>query len=236
MPVPENRFWNVRLVHVEDLEYIAFKRRMADRRPSRGGPRAAGEVLGGVVERCVQLWLSKYVSLQEERILTYEQRNEYNGRTSTLYRELDGVWRIDDVSLCLFEIKMTYKEKMEDGIGLKQLETAEEILYSSGKFQYILKRMVYISEERVVVLDDLPALEPDDENSELGVVWVPPSEVVAAAKELELELPENWLEPESREGSVEDPEREEWKQFANSESETTANPLADALKKVMERE
>jgi len=40
----------VQLVKPDDAEYIAFMRRMADKRPSRGGPRAAGEYLGGLVE------------------------------------------------------------------------------------------------------------------------------------------------------------------------------------------
>ena len=232
MPPLENRYWNVRLVPADALDYIAFKRRMADRRPSRGGPRASGEVLGGKVERAIQHWLAKYVILDADRILTYDQRNEYNGRVSPQFRELDGVWKIDDVSLCVFEIKLTYAERMENGTGLKQLETAEEILFASGKYQYVLKRLVYVAEERVVVLDGVEAVEPDDECAELGVIWVPPSEVVLAAQELEIDLPENWLEPESREGHVEDPEREEWRQFAG-EDESAGNPMAEALKRLL---
>ena len=45
---------------------------MADRRPSRGGPRAAGEYLGGLVEQCVRHWLGKAVPLSEERILVWQ--------------------------------------------------------------------------------------------------------------------------------------------------------------------
>ena len=232
MAVPENRYWNVRLLPTDAPDYIAFRRRMADRRPSRGGPRASGEVLGGKVERAIQHWLAKFVVLDTDRILTYDQRNEYNGRVSTLYRELDGVWKIDDVSLCVYEIKLTYAARMENGAGLKQLQTAEEILYASGKYEYVLKRMVYVAEERVTVLDGIEAVEPDDECAELGVIWVPPTELLAAAAELEIELPENWLEPESREGHVEDPEREEWRQFAGDE-ETSSNPMAEALKKLL---
>src|SRR5205823_7250700 len=99
-------FRHVRLVTPDDPEYIAFMRRMADKRPSRGGPRAAGEYLGGVVEMAVRHWLADFVPLQEERILCWEQRQR-NGRQGTLYRELDAVWKIDDESLCLYEMKLT---------------------------------------------------------------------------------------------------------------------------------
>ena len=233
----DNTYWNVRLVTPEDADYVAFMRRMADRRPSRGGPRAAGEVLGGLVERSVRHWLSRYVPLSEERILAWEQRQR-NGRNATLYREIDGIWPIDDESLCLYEMKLTFPENMERGVGLRQLEASTETLFASGKYQYLLKRLVYIGEERVPVLGDLPELEPDDEYAELGVVWVPPVAVEEAARELEIELPDNWLEPESREGFFEDPEREAWREFADTTArepgaEEIANPMADALRRLL---
>lgn len=230
-------FREVRLVKTDDPEYIAFMRRMADQRPSRGGPRAAGEVLGGLVEQCVRHWLSGFVPFQEERILTWEQRLR-NGRHGRLYREIDGVWTIDHESLCLFEMKLTYAENMENGVGLSQLDASADTLFTTRKYRYILKRLVYVAEERVTVLDDLPALEPNDENSELGVIWVEPAWVEAAAKELEIELPENWIKPESREGTVEDPAREEWRQFAEQAAETEEsayNPLAEALRRAKEK-
>ncbi len=232
---------NIKLVPPEDDEYVAFMGRMADKRPSRGGPRAAGEYLGGVVELAVRHWLSQIVALQPERILTWEQRLR-NGRHGTLYRELDAVWQIDDVSLCLFEMKLTTSEHMEDGSGIRQLNIASDILFESKKYDYILKRLVYVAEEQVPVLEDLPVLEPNDEYAELGVIWVPPSEVIKAAGELELDLPEDWLLPESREGFLEDPEREEWRQYANTEAvdpesnEPDPNsPMAEALKRLLEK-
>lgn len=233
----QNNYGSVQLVTPDDPEYVAFVRRMADRRPSRGGPRQAGEYLGGLVELCVRHWLAQQVPLQEARILTYEQRQR-NGRQARLYRELDAVWPIDDVSLCLFEMKLTFPENMERGVGLFQLETATEILFASGRYEYILKRLVYVAETKVTVLEDLPELAPDDEFAELGVVWVAPEAVEAAAQELELELPDNWREPELREGRLQTTETEEWRQYAEpQEPENEAepsNPLAEALRRAQQ--
>lgn len=238
MAFAQNSYGNVQLVTPEDPEYIAFMRRMADRRPSRGGPRQAGEYLGGLVELCVRHWLAQQVPLQEARILTYEQRQR-NGRQARLYRELDAVWPIDEVSLCLFEMKLTFPENMERGVGLFQLETATEILFASGRYDYILKRLVYVAETKVTVLEDVPELAPDDEYAELGVVWVAPEAVEVAAKELEIELPENWREPESREGPLQTTEAEEWRQYAEpQEPEDEAepsNPLAEALRRAQQK-
>ena len=233
----DKSYWNVRLVTPEDADYVAFMRRMADHRPSRGGPRAAGEVLGGLVERCVRHWLGKSVPLSEERILVWQQRQR-DGRHATLYREIDGIWQIDEESLCLYEMKLTFPENMERGTGLRQLEASSETLAASGRYQYILKRLVYIGDERVTVLEDIPELEPDDEYAELGVVWVPPAAVQESAGELEIVLPENWLEPESREGFMEDPEREAWREFADTAARqpsenTDGSPMADALRRLM---
>ena len=218
----------------DDADYIAFLRRMADRRPSRGGPRAAGEVLGGLVERAVRHWLSKSVPLLDERILTWEQR-QWNGRNATLFREIDAIWQIDDESLCLYEMKLTFAENMERGVGLRQLGASTETLAAAGRYKYLLKRLVYVAAEKVPVLDDLPELEPDDEYAEVGVVWAPPAAVEEAARELEITLPDNWLEPESREGVVEDPEREAWREFADTAAREpgdagAGNSMAEALR------
>ena len=119
-----------------------------------------------------------------------------------------------------------------------------------------LKRLVYIGDEPVEVLDGVPSVSPDDEYEELGVIWVPTAEIEAAAQALEITLPDNWREPESREGVVEEPEREEWRQYADTsaraqgegeapdtnaepDAEPTApaadNPLAEALRRAMEK-
>lgn len=231
-------YWNVRLVTPENADYIAFMRRMADRRPSRGGPRAAGEVLGGLAERAVRHWLSRFVPLAEERILTWEQRGA-NGRHVTLYRELDAIWQIDDESLCLYEMKLTFPENMERGVGIKQLDASVATLSAANRYQYLLQRLVYIGDERVNVLDGLPELEPDDEYTQLGVVWVAPAEVEAAAKELQIELPENWLQPEAREGVVENPEMEAWREFADTETrlqsdDAAGGPMAEAMRRLLQ--
>jgi len=232
----DNPFWNVRLVAPEDADYIAYMRRMADRRFPRGGPRAAGEYLGGLVERAVRHWLGKALPLSDERILVWDQRQR-NGRNSTLYREIDAVWHIDDESLCLYEMKLTFAENMERGVGLRQLEASSETLFASSKYKYILKRLVYVAEEKVEVLEGLPELEPNDEYAEIGVIWAPPASVVEAATELGIELPANWLEPESREGPMEDPEREAWREFAESSTtdpeDESGSPMAHALKKLL---
>src|SRR5262249_30856258 len=129
-------------------------------------------------------------------------------------------------------------ENMKNGVGLRQLDIAADTLFLNPRYRYILKRLVYVAEERVTVLEeDLPALAPDDEHEELGVIWVSPDDVAAAAEELGLELPEGWRLPESREGTIDDPEREEWRQFADttarepSEAETPNSVLAEALRR-----
>ncbi len=235
--MPIDPYWNVRLVTPDDAEYISFMRRMADRRPSRGGPRAAGEVLGGLVERAVRHWLNKSVPLIDERILVWEQRQR-NGRNATLYREIDAIRQIDEESLCLYEMKLTFPENMERGVGLRQLDASTETLFASGRYQYLLKRLVYVGTEHVTVLDGLPELERDDEYAEVGVVWAPPEAVEEAARELEITLPENWLEPESREGFAEDPEREAWREFADTtarepDAGEPSNPMAEALRRLL---
>jgi len=231
----------IQLVRPDDAEYVAWRKRMSDKRPSRGGPRQAGEYMGGLAEQCVQHYLRQWVPLQEERILTWEQRLR-NGRAGRLYRELDGVWTIDHESLCLFEIKFTFPENMERGTGVKQLNIAQDLLFATNRYQYILRRLVYIADEHLTVLDEVPTVEPNDEYTDLGVIWVPTAAIESAASELGLELPENWREPESREGHMEDPERDEWQQYADTasreaEPETEEppadNPLAQALRRAL---
>ena len=135
-------------------------------------------------------------------------------------------------------MKLTFPENMERGVGLRQLEASTETLFASGRYQYILKRLVYVGEDRVTVLDGLSELEPDDESAEVGVVWVPPEAVEEAARELEITLPENWLAPESREGVVDDPEREAWREFADTTAREPdggepTNPMAEALRRLL---
>ena len=84
------------------------------------------------------------------------------------------------------------------------------------------------------------------------MIWVPTAAIEQAASELEISLPENWREPESREGAMEDPEREEWRQYADTSARTpnageaegaeadpeaaaAGNPLAEALRRALER-
>lgn len=231
---------DIRLVRPDNEDYVAYMRRMADLRPSRGGPRQAGEMLGGLVERAVRHWLSTQVPLQEERILSWEQRLS-NGRHGRLYRELDAVWPIDAESLALFEIKFTTPERMAAGVGLDQLDLAAGILSRSKTYRYLLLRLVYVAAQPIPVLADeenpegVPVLPPSEEYEELGVVWVPPTIVEESALALGLDLPQNWLDPEAREGVVEDPEREAWRLYVEGDSAgPSESPLAAALKRLLE--
>jgi hypothetical protein len=63
--------------------------------------------------------------------------------------------------------------------------------------------------------------------------------VEEAAGELEIPLPENWLDPESREGVFEDPEREAWREYADTtakdaEEGEPGTAMAEALRRMME--
>lgn len=246
MTPQQSRYHEPRLARPDDPEYLAWMARLRDSRPARGGPRQAGEFLGGLIEECARHWIGKHVPLQDERILTWEQRQR-NARMGRFYRELDAVWRIDAESYCLFEIKFTYAERMQDGAGIKQLNIARDILFEDASVRYVLRRLVYIADEALPVLDDLPALAPDDEFTDLGVVWIPFAEIEAAAGELGLELPENWREPESREGYLEDPDRAEWSAYLEpaekpetpEDAEAPADPnspLAQALRRALKSE
>ena len=234
---------DIHLILTDDEGYIAWLRRMADRRPPRTATarRSAGEYLGGLVEQCVRHVIGKKVALKPERILAWQQRLK-NGRMGPMYRELDAVWQIDDESLCLYEVKFTRQELMEKGSGIKQLNISASILLSDTRWKYVLKRLVYLAAEadHVDVLDGLPELDAAEEYEELGVVWITPQQVEEAATELGLQLPANWTEPEAREGDLEDPERDSWKQFLPHDEATgdeagavENSPLAEAMRKAL---
>lgn len=227
---------HIRLAPPDDAEYLGYLARLRDARPPGWGRRSAGEYLGGVVEKAVVHWLKSRVPLKEERILTWEQRLK-NSRSGRLYREIDAIWEIDSESLCLFEIKFTHAENIAKGAGIKQLETSCEILAQVPEYQYLLKRLVYVADEPVPLNDDtIPAVEPDEEFEEWGVIWVSLDAVAQAAEELGLELPENWREPTAREGRLETAAQEEWKQYGETEAPEEENPLAEALRRAMQQE
>ncbi len=222
-------FRNIRLVAPDDSDYIAFLRRMADKRPPKLGEsqRSAGEVLGGLVEQCVRHWLSKIVDLKPDRILCWEQRL-HNGRYGTMYREIDAIWQIDSESLCLYEFKLTHVDNMRSGVGIRQLNASADTLFIDSSWSYVLKRLVYIDIGRVEVLDNLPVVSANDEFAEIGVIWVSPDDVNAAALEIGVELPVDWTEPESREGSVEDPAAREWRQYLAEDKPSTGTTGVEA--------
>ncbi len=236
---------DIRLVRPDDRDYLAFVARIREQYPSRGGPRQAGEFIGGLVEQAVVSLLGDHVTLQEERILTWEQRLR-NGRNGRLYRELDGVWKIDHESLCIFEVKFTLPDLIARGNGIKQLNIAQRLLLSSGSLQYVLKRLVYVTSEPIPVLNDpegdypqgLPSLEIGDAFEELGVIWLTPEAVSQRAEQLGLSLPESWTDEETRSGEIYDPEREEWRQYSDAadiKPEEQESPLARALRMAQEK-
>jgi hypothetical protein len=239
-------YHSVQLVAPDDPGYVAAMRQAARQRPARGGPRQAGEQLGGMVEQAVRHWLAAQVPLTPERILSW-RRARRERLFDRQYRELDAVWAIDNESLCLFEIKLTTPENMARGRGLAQLGRAAEILLASPRYRYVLERLVYVAAEPAPVLEgDIPALPPTDEFEQVGVVWAPPAGVEWAARELGLDLPPNWLDEEARQGAVADAraEAEEWRQYANTAAPSAAapdslvgseGPLAAALRRAMQQ-
>ena len=65
----------------------------------RGAGRARrAKCWAGAWRRRFSIGFRSYVPLQEERILGWTQRLR-NGRNGESYREMDGVWQIDDESL-----------------------------------------------------------------------------------------------------------------------------------------
>ncbi len=233
---------NITLLKPDHPEYLAFLARIRDANPPRGGGRQAGEYLGGLVELCVRHWLNEQIPLSHERILSWEQKLK-NGRHGTMFRELDAVWQIDHESFCLYELKFTLPEFMENGSGLKQLNIAANILENIPGIKYILRRIVYLSETPVAVLADedypegIPVVTPDDETTDLGVIWVPMESIETAAQNLAIELPENWRLPEAREGTVLDAEQEEMRKHLSTVNEgatNMGNSLAEALQRALE--
>ncbi len=227
---------HIRLVRPDDSEYRGYLARLRDNRPPGWGRRSAGEYLGGKVEQAVQHWLQSHIPLKEERILSWEQRLK-NNRSGRCYREIDAIWQIDSESLCLFEIKFTHADNIARGAGLKQLEASSAILSQVEEYAYLLKRLVYVADEPSPLSDEtIPVVEPTEEYEEWGVIWVSLDTVAQAASELEIELPENWRDPTAREGFLETPEQEEWKQYGESETPEESNPLAEALRRAMQQE
>ena len=133
------------------------------------------------------------------------------------------------------------------------MNTSAEILFTNPRWKYILKRLVYVAEapHPGAEQDDEGiglafALEPGDECAELGVIWLTPQQVEAAAKELAIELPEGWQQDEvagrpilkTRSARSGDSLREQRKP-ASEENEDIIpddNPLAQALRRAMQQE
>lgn len=192
----DHQFQRVQFVSPHSAEYRQRRQQIRDAHPTHGGPRHPGERIGGIVERAVRFWLSQYVTLEEDRILSWRERNVGGVR----YQELDGVQRVSSEELCLFEIKLTTRAAMQRASGISQLNAAQEALAASDGWRTIRRRLVYVAEVPQVVgrSQEIPWMVPGEQREEVGVIWVPPAEVTAATKALGLSLPENWLDPSTR--------------------------------------
>jgi hypothetical protein len=198
----------------------------------RKGPRAAGEVLGGQVERAARHYLGAHIALQAERILRWKQI-DHSRRYATRYRELDAVERLDTNSLCLFEIKLNGVRGMERGEGLRQLRKSTQTLLMSQEYKRICRRLVYISDDPVKVKGGLPAVGVEDVESEEAVIWLSSKTIESAASDLGIILPDNWLDPAARIGSLK-AEDEEWRSYVEGAGSGTwlSHSLADAFRRV----
>jgi len=194
----EQRVQRVQFVNPRSAEYRQRQEQIWDAHPAHGGPRHPGERIGGMVERAIRFWLSQHVTLDEDRILSWRER----GASGIRYQELDGVQRVSSEELCLFEIKLTTQAAMQRASGISQLNAATGVLSAGTGWRSIRRRLVYTADTTLEVgrSPGIPSTAPGDLREDLGVIWVPPAEVSAAAKTLGLCLPENWLDPGARQG------------------------------------
>jgi hypothetical protein len=221
----------VRWLQPDAQEFKRYIRTLRAQKPPSRGQRQAGEIIGRMGEKAVRHWLSARIPLQPERVLSWEARLP-RGQYCTLYREIDAVRRLDQTALCLFEIKIAAVNRLRQGYGLGQLGEAVKILASDPRWRTIL-RLVYVGDDAVPVKNGLPVLDPQDDSTPLGVIWVPPTVVEEAACELGLCLPDRWQEAEFRSGSLTSPEGTApvANNAVNSLREPAEGPIAEALRR-----
>lgn len=167
--------------------------------------RDRGEVIGRQVEECARYLIGRKLPLLTERYLAY---NEHHPQTGVIARsrELDGVSRLATGKAVLLEAKLAPCARYLKMPGLNQLHTASCILKEI--YPELLLRLVYIvpCEGYAPVLPNVPVVQMKDTTSPIGVIWIEPAAIEAAAKRLRLHLPSNWNSPKGRHGNIAFPE------------------------------
>lgn len=193
--------FNARWIAPTDPSYVAWGRaRAARRRAKRVGPparREMGEIIGGIVERAARHCLAQQAALQDGRILTWRE-TQTGARAATLYREVDAVQRINN-GFKLFEIKLTTEGNMGMNYGLVQLRKSQKIIKDGmrgASRARCLLRLVYIAE--VPLESSLPEVDSLDDSTPVGIIWITPNQIEASALDLGVELPADWMNPETR--------------------------------------
>jgi len=176
------------------------------------GKRAAGEIIGKLVEITACYILHQHVPLQEERILACTMPNRL-GDYIQLHREIDAVARIDSRTLLICEVKLSKSVYLQQGVGLQQVSDSARLLRSGGCCSQVRKRLVYIAKHPLPLYYGMTSVAIDDTTTESGVIWLTSEQIIAAACELDIPLPQGWMNPAVRGRSV--AETAEWRHFAN---------------------
>ena len=229
-----NAISRVQLISPHSPEYRLFLQKILENRTSRGGQRNAGEMIGRLAERAVRHWLYQQVPLDSNRILAWQEHE----RAGLRYQELDAVQCVDHEALCLFEIKLAAPKAMERGIGLGQLNSAVNVLLEGRRCRRVCRRLVYIADAPLPVGRDegIRRVNPDDTQTDLGVVWVSPSAVTAAAAALDLSLPQDWFDPSVRSGPAPSASPEDAFSCRAADAVTPFNPVAAAMERALARQ
>jgi hypothetical protein len=179
--------------------------------PAWRGERAAGEIIGKLVEIAACYILHQHLPLQEERVLACTLPNR-NGAYSQSHRELDAVAKIDDRTLLIYEVKLSKSVNLQRGVGLQQVSDSARLLKSGGCCSRVRKRLVYIARHPLPLYNGLTSVTIDDTTTDTGVIWITPEQIAEAAREMNISLPEGWMSPAVRGRSV--ASTEDWRRFA----------------------
>lgn len=188
---------NVGFVTTTDPGFRQQGRWFAERRPTYRGAPSMGSDAGARVEELARRMLSGVVALQEARILRWQQIG-LDGRYAYRYREIDAVAAPEPGACCLYEVKLTTPAHMADARGMRQLNAAARVLESGSCMRAVRRRLVYISDDRVQVGNDIPVVRASDLHAEVGVIWLRPRDIMAAAVHTGIQLPDGWRCPEAR--------------------------------------
>jgi hypothetical protein len=207
--MPPSNISDVRLIGRDDPGFRAFVARERAERVARSLDNAsldtksnvtAAELLedtvsklptsvGRLVESAVRQWLGCRLKLECNCILTW--RELVNLERRRRYAELDFVHRADYDSLVVFEIKFITEEWMLAHKGIDQLNRAERILQHIPSSRNVLKRLVYVGDGSLQ-LPPVPAVDPGDVQTPLGVIWVDAATVESVSAGRGTVLPDDW--------------------------------------------